>query len=115
MDTSLVLYALEQDLHDRPRTTGLLVLSDHESQYVSLRYTTRPAEAGAAPCVGSGGVASGYAPAECVIWLFKTEVISRQGPARGLDPVKYKMLAWVLWFNQVRLPSTLGFLPLRSF
>ncbi len=41
MDTALVLDALEQALHDRPRTSGLVVHSDHGSQSVSLRYTTR--------------------------------------------------------------------------
>jgi putative transposase len=34
-----------------------VVHSDHGSQYVSLRYTTRLAEVGAAPSVGSVGAA----------------------------------------------------------
>jgi putative transposase len=55
MDTGLVLDALEQALHDRPHTSGLVVHSDHGSQYVSLRYTTRLVEVGAAPSVGSVG------------------------------------------------------------
>ena len=55
---------------------------------MSLRYTTRLAEVGAAPSVGSVGDAYDHALAERVIGLFKTEVIARQGPWRGLDPVE---------------------------
>jgi transposase InsO family protein len=56
MDTSLVLDALEQTLHDRPRTTGLVVYFDNGAQYVSLRYTTHLAKVGAARSVGSVGM-----------------------------------------------------------
>ena len=115
MDTGLVLDALEQALHDRPHSTGLVVHSDHGSQYVSLRYTTRLAEVGAAPSVGSVGDAYDNALAESVIGLYKTEVIARQGPWRGLDPVEYQTLVWVAWFNQVRLLSTIGYLPPAVF
>jgi transposase InsO family protein len=80
IDTGLVFDALEQALRDRPRSTGLLVHSDHGSQFVSLRYTTRLAEVGAAPFVGSVGDAYDNALAESVIGLYKTEVIARQGP-----------------------------------
>ncbi len=43
--------------------------------------------------------------------LHKTEVIARQGLWRGLDPVEHQTLVWVAWFNQVRLLSTIGYLP----
>ncbi len=65
------------------------------TQYVSLRYTTRLAEVGAAPSVGSVGNAYDNALAESVIGLYKTEVIARQGPWRGLHPVEYQTLVWV--------------------
>jgi putative transposase len=97
--------------HDRPHSTGLVVHSDHGSQYVALRYTTRLVEVGAAPSVGSVGDAYDNALAESVIGLYKTEVIARQGPWHGLDPVEYQPLVWVAWFNQVRLLSTSGYLP----
>jgi transposase InsO family protein len=99
----------------RTMDTGLVVRSDHGSQYVSLRYTTRLAEVGAAPSVGSVGDAYDNALAESVIGLYKTEVIARQGPWRGLDPVEYQTLVWVAWFNQVRLLSTIGYLPPAVF
>ena len=49
------------------------------TQYLSMRYTDRLAEAGIAPSVGSRGNAYDNALAESVIGLFKTEVIRRQG------------------------------------
>ncbi len=88
-----------------------MVHSDHGSQYVSLRYTTRLAEVGAAPSVGSVVDAYDISLAESVIGLYKTEVIARQGPWCGLDPVEYQTLVLVAWFNQVRLLSTIGYLP----
>src|SRR3546814_11674212 len=57
MHTDFVLDALEQALYDRqPQQTGGLVHhSDRGSQYVSIRYTDRLAEAGIEPSVGSRG------------------------------------------------------------
>ncbi len=111
MDASLVLDALEQALHDRPRTTGLVVHSDHGLQYVSLRHSTRLVEVDAAPSVGSVGDAYDNTLAESVIGLYKIEVTARKSPRRGLDPVEYQTLVWVAWFDQVRLLSTHGYLP----
>jgi transposase InsO family protein len=52
-----VLDALEQALHDRQpvHRGGLVHHSDRGSQYVSIRYTERLAEAGVEPSVGSVG------------------------------------------------------------
>ena len=52
---SFVLDALEQALHERrpARKTGLVHHSDRGSQYVSIRYTERLAEAGIEPSVGT--------------------------------------------------------------
>ena len=55
MRTDLVLDALEQALHARPLTGDLVHHSDHGSQYVSIRYTERLAEVGAAPSIGTVG------------------------------------------------------------
>ena len=54
---SFVLDALEQALHDRRPVQGsrLVHHSDRGSQYVSIRYTERLAEAGVEPSVGSVG------------------------------------------------------------
>ena len=54
---SFVLDALEQALHDRRpvHRDGLVHHSDRGSQYVSIKYTERLAEAGIEPSVGSVG------------------------------------------------------------
>jgi putative transposase len=57
MRTDFVLDALEQALFDRrpERTDALIHHSDRGSQYVSIRYSERLAEAGIEPSVGSRG------------------------------------------------------------
>ena len=80
--TDFVLDALEQAVCDRgaDRVSGLVHHSDRGTQYLSMRYTDRLADAGIAPSVGSRGDSYDNALAESVIGLFKTEVIRRQGP-----------------------------------
>ena len=111
--TDFVLDALEQALYDRRGAglTGLVHHSDRGTQYLSMRYTNRLADAGIAPSVGSRGDAYDNALAESVIGLFKTEVIHRRGPWRALDAVEYAVLAWVDWFNTRRLLEPLGYVP----
>ena len=50
-----VLDALEQALYDRKPSDGLVHHSDRGSQYLSIRYSERLAEAGIEPSVGSKG------------------------------------------------------------
>ena len=50
-----VLDALEQAVHQRQPGAGLVHHSDRGSQYLSIRYTERLAEAGIEPSVGSVG------------------------------------------------------------
>ena len=111
MRSDLVLDALEQALYDRDTDAGLVCHSDRGSQYLSLRYTERLAEAGVAPSVGSQGDAFDNALAESVIGLYKTEVIRHAGPWRGLEDVEFATLEWVAWFNQQRLLAPLGYVP----
>ena len=82
-----------------------------QRQYLSIRYTERLAEAGIEPSVGSRGDSYDNALAETVIGLFKTELIRRDGPWRGLDDVEYATLEWVAWFNTERLLEPLGYVP----
>ncbi len=111
--TDFVLDALEQAIYDRcgPTTAGLIHHSDRGTQYVSMRYTDRLAEAGIAPSVGSRGDSYDNALAESVIGLFKTEVIRRNGPWRSLDAVEFATLDWVDWFNHRRLLEPIGYVP----
>jgi transposase InsO family protein len=107
--TDLALDALEQALHARPRSDGLVHHSDGGVQYLAIRYTERLAEAGIERSVGSIGDSYDNALAESVIGLFKTEVIRRRGPWRGIDAVEYATLEWVDWFNNRRLLEPIGY------
>lgn len=108
-----VLDALEQALHERRpfAGSGLVCHSDRGSQYVSIRYTERLAEAGIEPSVGSVGDSYDNALAETIIGLFKTEVIHRRGPWRSFEAVEYATLEWVDWFNHRRLLGPIGNVP----
>jgi putative transposase len=109
--TGLALDALEQAIYDREITDELVHHSDRGSQYVSIRYTERLAEAGIEPSVGSVGDSYDNALAESVIGLFKTEVIRRCGPWRHLEAVEFATLEWVDWFNNRRLLEAIGNVP----
>jgi transposase InsO family protein len=111
-ETGFVLDALEQALYDRrPFLHGLVHHSDRGSQYVSIRYTERLAEAGIEPSVGSVGDSYDNALAETIIGLFKTEVIRRRGPWRHTEAVEFATLEWVDWFNHRRLLEPIGNIP----
>ncbi len=115
--TDFVLDALEQAIHARggDRPAGLVHHSDQGTQYLSLRYTDRLAEAGIALSVGSRGDAYDNALAESVIGLFKMEVMRRLGPWRHLDAVEFATLTWIDWFNTRRLLEPIGYLPPAEF
>ncbi|MEM9292273.1 MAG: IS3 family transposase [Acidobacteriota bacterium] len=111
--TELALDALEQALYARreARDNSLIHHSDRGSQYLSIRYTERLAEANIEPSVGSRGDSYDNALAESVIGLYKTEVIRQRGPWQGVDEVEYATLEWVHWLNTHRLLEPLGYLP----
>ena len=111
LKTDLVLDALEQALWSRTGMRGLVHHSDRGSQYLSIRYTERLAEAGIESSVGSVGDSYDNALAETIIGLYKTEVIHRRGPWRHLDAVEYATLGWVDWFNNRRLLEPIGNVP----
>ncbi len=100
MRGDLTLDALEQALHARQPDRDLIHHSDRGSQYLSIRYTERLAQAGIVPSVGSVGDSYDNALAETVIGLFKTEIIWKNGPWRNVDDVEYATLDWVDWFNK---------------
>ena len=110
---SFVLDALEQALHDRRPAQGsrLVHHSDRGSQYVSIKYTERLAEAGVEPSVGSVGDSYDNALAETINGLYKAEVIHRRGPWRSSEAVEFATLEWVDWFNNRRLLEPIGNIP----
>ena len=85
------------------------------AQYLSIRYTERLAEAGAVTSVGSRGDSYDNALAETIIGLYKTELIRRRGPWKGIDQVEYATLEWVDWFNHRRLLEPIGHIPPAEF
>ena len=108
-----VLDALEQAIHDRRpvRKGGLVHHSDRGSQYLSIKYTERLAEAGIEPSVGSVGDSYDNALAETINGLYKAEVIHRRGPWRSCEAVEFATLEWVDWFNNRRLLEPIGNIP----
>lgn len=115
LKTELVLDALEQAVHDRADTDGLVHHSDRGCQYLSLRYSERLAECGIRPSVGSSGDSYDNALAESIIGLFKTEIIRRRGPWKSIEAVEYAVLQWVDWFNHRRLLEPIGDVPPAEF
>jgi len=109
--TDLALDALEQAIYSRADTEGLVHHSDRGGQYLSIRYTERLSQVGIEPSVGSIGDSYDNALAESVIGLFKTEIIRRRGPWRGLEDVEFATLEWVSWFNTTRLLEPIGYVP----
>ena len=108
-----VLDALEQAVHERRpvKGMGLVHHSDRGSQYLSIKYTERLADAGIEPSVGSVGDSYDNALAETINGLFKAEVIHRRGPWRSFEAVEYATLEWVDWFNNRRLLELIGNIP----
>jgi putative transposase len=107
MKTELVLDALEHAIFTRNSEgisdlTGLVSHSDAGSQYVSIAFTQRLADAGIDPSVGSVGDAYDNALAETTVGSFKTEQINRNGPWRDINAVEVATLEWVDFFNTVR-------------
>ncbi|MDY0134363.1 MAG: IS3 family transposase [Atribacterota bacterium] len=112
MRTDFVLDALEQALYARqPERNGLIHHSDRGSQYVSIRYTERLAEAGIEPSVGSRGDSYDNALAETINGLYKTELIHRRGPWKTKESLELATLEWVHWFNHQRLLEPIGYIP----
>jgi putative transposase len=118
--TSLVLTPLRMALWDRDRLGRsvepgeLIHHHDAGSQYTSLRFTENLALEEIAPSIGTVGDAYDNALMESIIGLYKTECI-RPGPFHGeplrtIADVEYATMAWVDWWNNRRLHSTLGML-----
>jgi len=113
MTTRFVLDALDQALWRRKYhgNKSLIHHSDRGSQYLSIKYTERLADADIDPSVGTVGDSYDNALAECVIGLFKTEVIKQLGPWKTMQDVEWETMHWVDWYNENRLLSSIGYVP----
>jgi putative transposase len=113
MTTALVLDALDQAIwardqehhNDRAR---LVAHSDHGSQYTSLRYGERLAEARIQPSTGTVADSYDNALAETINGLYKTELIKRHGPWRTVDQLAFATAEWVEWYNHRRIYEYCG-------
>ncbi len=116
MATTMVLDSIEHAIWTRTRE-GLEDLnevvhhSDRGSQYTSIRFTERLAEAGIQPSVGAVGSSYDNALAESIIGLYKTELIKTGKPWRTVEDVEIATAGWVDWFNHRRLYQHCGDIP----
>jgi len=115
MSADLTLDALEQALWARPVNTGLIHHSDHGSQYLSIRYSERLKDVGIDASTRPVRDAYDNALAETINGLYKTEVIRKRGPWKGLEDVKFSTLEWVHWYNAKRLMGPIGDIPPAGF
>jgi len=109
----LALDALEMAVWTRngEPLDGLVHHSDRGSQYLSIVYTERLAQAGAITSVGSRGDSYDNAMAESIIGLYKNELIHQRAPWRTNDDVELATLGWVHWWNTKRLLEPIGHVP----
>jgi putative transposase len=114
LHTNLALDALEMAIWSRRRQrqdlTDLIHHSDRGSQYRSICYTERLANAGAVCSVGSRGDSYDNALAESINGLYKSEVIHRRS-WQSLEQVELATAEWVDWWNHCRLHSAIDDLP----
>lgn len=95
MQTDLVLDSLEQALHARHVSKGLIHHGDPGVQYLSICYSERLRDAGAEASVGTTGDSYDNAMAETIIRLVKTDLVHARGPWRSLDALEYATLEWM--------------------
>jgi transposase InsO family protein len=112
MTTGFVLDALNQAICQRcpVEADGLIHHSDRGSQYLAIRYAERLIQAGIDASVGTVGDSYDNALAECIIGLFKTEVINHIGPWRSINQLEWETLIWVDWYNSQRLLEPIGYI-----
>jgi putative transposase len=116
MATSIVLDAIEHAIWTRQQD-GIFDLkdvihhTDRGSQYTSIRFTERLAEAGIQPSVGAAGSSYDNALAETINGLYKTELIKPRKPWRTIEEVELATAEWVNWFNHRRLYEYCGDVP----
>ena len=116
MATTMVLDSIEQAIWTRQRE-GVLDLkdvvhhTDRGSQYTSIRFSERLAEAGIQPSVGAVGSSYDNALAETINGLYKTELIKPRKPWRTIERRRAGHRRWVDWFNHRRLYEYCGDIP----
>ena len=116
MRTDLPLEALEMAIWTRHRhgvedLSGLIHRGDRGSQYVSIKYTERLADAGVLASVGSRGDSYDNALAESTFGQIKAELIHHRGPWQTVEQLEYALFEYLDWWNHRRLHGEIGLIP----
>jgi putative transposase len=119
-ETDLVLDAIDRGLQQRDYRPAngedrLIHHSDAGSQYTSFRFTQHLIDSGIDASIGTVGDALDNALAESTIGLYKTELITPQGPWHNKNEVDIATTAWVEWYNDRRLHEACGYRPPTEF
>jgi putative transposase len=101
-------------LPSQPLTVKVLRPPIESAQYTSFRYTSRLAEVGVMPSIGSVADSFDNAMAESLIGTFKAELINRRS-WRTREEVEFAVVEWVAWYNTRRLHSSIGDIPPAEF
>lgn len=110
---TLVTDALEMAICLRDPEPGLVAHTDAGSQYTSVAYTDRVADAGMVPSIGSVGDALDNAMAESWVATIKAELIQGRIFA-NFEQAEHEVLEWISFYNHDRLHASLGYLsPVR--
>jgi putative transposase len=109
MQRSLVIDALEMAcLQRRPQKGALIFHSDRGSQYASDDFREVLKEYGITPSMSRKGNCWDNACAETLFGSLKVERLHGEH-YQSIRQAKDATLAWLLWYNQKRMHSTLGY------
>jgi putative transposase len=116
MRSSLVIDALEMAwLQRRPdKSTGRIFHSDRGSQYASHEFSQVLQTCGIAASMSRKGNCWDNSPSEALFASLKVERLHGQR-FETIREAKDETLAWLLWYNQSRMHSTLNYVSPNQF
>ena len=100
-----MLDALEMAAWRRDLIEGCVHHSDAGSQYTSIRYTDRLADAGLNASIGTIGDSYDNAMAEALNGTFKAELVKLHGPWRTRRQLEIAIIEWIDWSRYAGDPS----------
>tara|TARA_R110002073_G_scaffold52938_6_gene137121 strand:+ start:3220 stop:3630 length:411 start_codon:yes stop_codon:yes gene_type:complete len=112
LHTELAFDALEQALWSRQETKGLIHYSERGSQYLSICYSERLAEANIDASLAVLVILMTMHWLKQSMTYTKTEVILHGGPWRNIEKVDLERIDW---FNNRRLLDLIGNIPPVEF
>ncbi len=114
--TELCLDALAAAALTRGKSAmaGVIFHSDHGCQYTSYNYNTSCAEMGIVQSMGSVGDSYDNAMAESFFASLKRELVDITHFST-IAEARILVFEWIVWYNRVRLHSSIGYLPPEEF